>query len=87
MEPVAIKASLRSFEASLLDFSSFASMSNVNRLISTQHRTQVRAAVADIITQSYATLFNAVMDPSNGYENPQALFRYKPEQIRTMIEP
>jgi hypothetical protein len=84
METLAVKSCLRSFDSSLLDFGSL-SMPIVDRIVSSKLRLDARSRVTNTIIDAYSILYNAVMDPKNGYENPLALFRYKPEQVRTMI--
>jgi hypothetical protein len=38
-----------------------------------------------MIAEAYNELFNAVSEADSGYDNPDAIMRYKPEQVRMMI--
>jgi len=49
-------------------------------------RTTARRNIAHMICNAYATFYNAVTDPHNGYENPQAIFKHTPDQVRSLIE-
>jgi len=76
---------LRIFDTKLLDLT--ISMPLTDKLQSQDIRKQVRSAVAGIISDSYKNLYEAVNLTENGYVNVENLFRYKPDQVRTMIEP
>lgn len=76
---------LRTFDSKLLDLT--ISMPLTDKLQSPTIRRQVRTAVAGIISDNYQKLFDAITAPENGYSNVETLFRYKPDQVKSMIEP
>jgi len=76
---------LRIFDTKLLDLT--ISMPSTDKLQSPDIRKLVRCSVASIISESYNNLYETVSMPDNGYGNVENLFRYKPDQVRSMIEP
>lgn len=48
-----------------------------------KHRT--RRKVTDRLAKVYEDLFNAVMEPKNGYDSPNTMFKYTPALVRDMI--
>eukprot|EP01124_Arcella_intermedia_P031592 TRINITY_DN7172_c0_g1_i1.p1 TRINITY_DN7172_c0_g1~~TRINITY_DN7172_c0_g1_i1.p1 ORF type:complete len:654 (+),score=160.78 TRINITY_DN7172_c0_g1_i1:257-1963(+) len=77
---------LRMFDSKLLDLGTM-SMSMIDKLQSQQLRFQVRLMVSSSIHSAYSDLYNILLDPSNGFPNPETLFRYKPDQVKNIIDP
>ncbi|KAL8150974.1 hypothetical protein V2J09_020782 [Rumex salicifolius] len=48
-------------------------------------RSEACIQVARSLAEAYELIFNAVMDPDNGYPDPKALARHPPHQIRTIL--
>eukprot|EP01120_Amphizonella_sp_Union-15-10_P009033 TRINITY_DN3346_c0_g1_i2.p1 TRINITY_DN3346_c0_g1~~TRINITY_DN3346_c0_g1_i2.p1 ORF type:complete len:354 (-),score=68.06 TRINITY_DN3346_c0_g1_i2:81-1142(-) len=74
----------RAFEAYLLDLGTL-SMPLVEHILVHGHRSEARRGILSRVASAYAALFEAVNNPMNGYENPESLFRYKPDQVRTIL--
>ena len=85
MDSKSILDTMRAFEGMLLDPGALL-MPQCDRLINGQLRTFARNSVANLIYDSFVFFHNAIQDPQNQYENPQALFTYKPEQVRVMVD-
>lgn len=78
--------SMRSFEASLFDLGAMV-LPQCERLYSSRLKSKARSQVSDMIANSFAALYDAIVDSSNLYENPALIVPYKPQQVRTMLCP
>jgi hypothetical protein len=76
---------MHAFEAALADTNTLL-MPEGDRLLNTQLRSFARSSISRLVYESYLFLYNAVMDPANEYQNPQSLFIYTPEQVKTMVD-
>lgn len=79
-----IQRSVKSFERLLEDPNSLV-LPQVDRLLDPQIRNVATHSVSQLIYDSYTTFYNAVLDPKNEYPNPQSLFSYDPQQVKTML--
>nr|ATB19488.1 putative COG7 [Juniperus procera] len=50
-----------------------------------QLRTEVGSRVARALAEAYELVYNAVLNPKNGYQEPKAMLRHSPDQIRTIL--
>nr|ATB19474.1 putative COG7 [Calocedrus decurrens] len=50
-----------------------------------QLRTEVGSRVARALAEAYELVYNAVLNPENGYQDPKAILRHSPDQIRTIL--
>ncbi|GLJ07686.1 hypothetical protein SUGI_0072490 [Cryptomeria japonica] len=50
-----------------------------------QLRTEVGSRVARALAEAYELVYNAVLNPENGYQEPKAMLRHSPDQIRTIL--
>nr|ADE77860.1 unknown [Picea sitchensis] len=50
-----------------------------------QLRTEVCSRVSRVLAESYELVYNAVLDPENGYLEPKTVLRHSPDQIRTIL--
>lgn len=48
-------------------------------------RSESSVQVARSLAEAYEIIYNAVMDPANGYPDPKSLARHPPDQIRTIL--
>ncbi|KAK3435184.1 conserved oligomeric Golgi complex subunit 6 [Eucalyptus grandis] len=48
-------------------------------------RSEACVEVAKSLAEAYDIIYNAIMDPSNGYSDPRSLARHPPDQIRTIL--
>jgi len=55
-------------------------------LLSSHHRKTVAAAAFKDVVSGYSQLHGAVMDPSQGYENPTALLTKSPQQVAQLLQ-
>lgn len=48
-------------------------------------RSETCIQVAKSLAEAYEVIYNAIMDPKNGYSDPRSLARHPPDQIRTIL--
>ena len=48
-------------------------------------RSDACVQVARSLAEAYDVIYNAIMDPKNGYADPKSLARHPPDQIRTIL--
>eukprot|EP01121_Diplochlamys_sp_Union-15-3_P022329 TRINITY_DN9463_c0_g1_i1.p1 TRINITY_DN9463_c0_g1~~TRINITY_DN9463_c0_g1_i1.p1 ORF type:complete len:528 (-),score=77.10 TRINITY_DN9463_c0_g1_i1:11-1594(-) len=84
MSSGSVKQCSIAFESYLLEFGTL-SMPLIERLLSNKYRFEVRQKISTRIIEAYTIFYNTVTDPVNGYDNPESLFRYKPDQVRTIL--
>lgn len=48
-------------------------------------RSEASIGVARSLAEAYELIYNAIMDPKNGYPDPRSLARHPPNQIRTIL--
>lgn len=48
-------------------------------------RSEACIQVAKSLAEAYDLTYEAIMDPKNGYSDPQSLARHPPDQIRTIL--
>nr|ATB19489.1 putative COG7 [Juniperus scopulorum] len=82
--------SLTSISESLKSFFNFVAGSEVSlpefeQLQVPQLRTEVGSRVARALAEAYELVYNAVLNPKNGYQEPKAMLRHSPDQIRTIL--
>eukprot|EP01104_Vermistella_antarctica_P016259 TRINITY_DN5516_c2_g2_i1.p1 TRINITY_DN5516_c2_g2~~TRINITY_DN5516_c2_g2_i1.p1 ORF type:complete len:759 (-),score=155.72 TRINITY_DN5516_c2_g2_i1:5-2020(-) len=85
MEPNAVADSLRNFEGAL-ENASMVSLPNCDRLINLRLHSEARARVAIVVADMYSNIYEAIMDPSNGYADKAAVVRFTPSQVKTMLD-
>lgn len=49
-------------------------------------RATARSRVGENIVGHFSALYEAVYDPRNKYDDPRTVVRYKPEQVKTIVE-
>nr|ATB19485.1 putative COG7 [Juniperus microsperma] len=82
--------SLTSISESLKSFFNFVagsegSLPEFEQLQVPQLRTEVGSRVARALAEAYELVHNAVLNPKNGYQEPKAMLRHSPDQIRTIL--
>nr|ATB19475.1 putative COG7 [Cupressus duclouxiana] len=82
--------SLTSISESLKSFFNFVagsegSLPEFEQLQVPQLRTEVGSRVARALAEAYELVYNAVLNPENGYQEPKAMLRHSPDQIRTIL--
>lgn len=50
-----------------------------------QLRTEVCSRLSRVLAESYELVYNAVLDPENGYPEPKTVLRHSPDQMRTIL--
>lgn len=48
-------------------------------------RSEASIKVARSLSEAYELMYEAIMDPENGYPDPKSLVRHPPDQIRTIL--
>uniref|UniRef100_A0A1A9UZ39 Conserved oligomeric Golgi complex subunit 6 n=1 Tax=Glossina austeni TaxID=7395 RepID=A0A1A9UZ39_GLOAU len=61
-------------------------LSQVQLIMSSAHRSSVRKRSFNVIVAIYKQIYERVHNPSNGFENPQAIFSKTPEQIAKILD-
>nr|ATB19491.1 putative COG7 [Callitropsis nootkatensis] len=82
--------SLTSISESLKSFFNFVagsegSLPEFEQLQVPQLRTEVGSRVARALAEAYELVYNAVLNSENGYQEPKAILRHSPDQIRTIL--
>ncbi|KAL9876935.1 conserved oligomeric Golgi complex subunit 6 isoform 2-T4 [Glossina fuscipes fuscipes] len=60
-------------------------LSQIQLIMSSAHRSNVRKRSFNVIVAIYKQIYERVHDPTNGFENPQAIFSKTPEQIAKIL--
>ena len=55
-------------------------------LVSSAHRKSVARRSLEVAAATYAQIYQAVHDPANLYENPQAMMPKSPEQVKQLLQ-
>jgi len=84
MEGRSIGMAVRSFERLLFELDALLSP-QCDKLLDTTVRHTARTQIVGILCSLYTSLYEAIMDPTNLYEDPASLIHYKPEQMKTML--
>uniref|UniRef100_A0A0D6R0W8 Conserved oligomeric Golgi complex subunit 6 n=1 Tax=Araucaria cunninghamii TaxID=56994 RepID=A0A0D6R0W8_ARACU len=79
----AVSESLRIFFG--LVAGSEGSLPEFEQLQVPQLRTEVSIQLARALAEAYELVYNAVLDPKNCYQEPKAVLRHSPDQIRTIL--
>jgi hypothetical protein len=85
MERAAVTESAKAFEGSMVDPGVLV-IPQCDKLVNPKLRSTARKNIATMLCNTYETFHAAVMLPQNGYENPMMIFKYSPEQVRTILE-
>jgi len=57
-----------------------------DRLLSSRLKSYTKNRIASEICQAYKILYQAIMDPLNGYENPREIVYHDPDQVKTLLD-
>jgi hypothetical protein len=49
-------------------------------------RASARSRVGNNIVGHFTALYDAVFDPRNKYDDPRMVIRYKPQQVKTIVD-
>jgi hypothetical protein len=49
-------------------------------------RAKARSRVGENIVGHFTALYEAVFDPQNKYDDPRVVVRYKPQQVKTIVD-
>jgi hypothetical protein len=85
MEPAALIETMRNFEG-VFSGTSAVLTPQIDRLLNAQLRSYARSSVSQLIYEGYLVFYQAIVDKNNGYEDPDSLFLYKPEQVKMMVD-
>lgn len=83
MSPASLSESLRAFFGLILG--SESSLPEFELLQVPKLRSEACIQVARRLAETYDHIYAAIMDPENGYTEPQSLARHPPDQIRTIL--
>ncbi|KAJ0970970.1 hypothetical protein J5N97_018929 [Dioscorea zingiberensis] len=84
MSPPAIAECLRTFFGLVTGTGGF--LPEFDQLQVPSLRSDACARVARALAQAYELLYQAIMDPKNGYPDPKSFLRHSPDQIKTILE-
>ncbi|KYR02365.1 oligomeric Golgi complex component [Tieghemostelium lacteum] len=85
MDRQSIVQSIRQFDQSLEQSFGSLVMTDCDRLVNNKLKSTTKRSVSNLISTAYSSLYSAIQDPFNQYEDPISLFQYKPDQIKTML--
>ncbi|KAK9144192.1 hypothetical protein Sjap_004095 [Stephania japonica] len=83
MSPASLSESLRALSGLVLG--SEGSLPEFELMQVPRLRSEACVRVAKSLAEAYELIYDAVMDPKNGYPDPMSLARHSPQQIRTIL--
>ncbi|KAF2074632.1 hypothetical protein CYY_004071 [Polysphondylium violaceum] len=86
MDRLSLLQSIRQFDSTIESSFGTFSMPNCEKLDSTKLKNFAKKSVSNLIATAYHSLYTAIHDPFNQYDDPSTIFQYKPEQIKTMLD-
>ncbi|KAF5745078.1 Component of oligomeric golgi complex isoform 1 [Tripterygium wilfordii] len=81
--PTSLSECLRAFFGLILG--SDSSLPEFEQLQVPKLRSETCVQVAKSLAEAYESIYEALMDPKNGYSDPKSLARHPPDQIRTIL--
>ncbi|EXC31695.1 Conserved oligomeric Golgi complex subunit 6 [Morus notabilis] len=81
--PASLSESLRAFFGLILG--SESSLPEFEQMQVPKLRSEASVQVARSLAEAYQLIYDAIMDPKNGYQDPKSLARHPPHQIRTIL--
>lgn len=81
--PVSLSECLRAFFGLIIGNES--SLPEFEQMQVPKLRSEAGIQVARSLAEAYALIYTAIMDPKNGYAEPQSLARHPPDQIRIIL--
>jgi hypothetical protein len=84
MDATSLRNTIRSFEANILELGTL-SMPQIDKIEDDRVRSQARKATSSALADTYSTIFDAISSADSGYPNPDSILRYKPDQVRMMM--
>ncbi|EGC29085.1 hypothetical protein DICPUDRAFT_43332 [Dictyostelium purpureum] len=86
MDRLSVVQSIRQFDNCLeQNFGSLA-MPNCEKISDTALKVYSKKSVSNLISVAYSSLYKSILDPFNQYDEPNQIFQYKPDQIKTMLD-
>lgn len=83
MSPAALSECLKAFFGLILG--SENSLPEFEQMQVPSLRSEACLQLARSLAEAYEVIYNAIMDPKNGYPDPRSLARHPPDQIRTIL--
>lgn len=84
MDTATLKTFLNKFDMFLVSPDVYV-LPQLNLLLSHTHKSLVKKRAFEVILAIYAQLYNAVHDPANGYNDPQAIVRRTPDEVNKLL--
>ncbi|XP_008947183.1 PREDICTED: conserved oligomeric Golgi complex subunit 6-like, partial [Merops nubicus] len=84
MDSVSLKVAMAQFDRYLSAPDSLL-MSQLNFLLSATVKEQIIKQSTELVCRAYSELYAAVMDPSNGYKDPETILHRSPHQVQTLL--
>lgn len=81
--PASLSECLKAFFG--LVFRSESSLPEFEQMQVPKLRSEACIQVAKSLAEAYDLMYEAIMDPKNGYSDPKSLARHPPDQIRTIL--
>lgn len=81
--PASLSDGLKAFFGLILG--SENSLPEFEQILVPKLRSEASVQVARSLAEAYELIYDAVMDPANGYPDPKSLVRHPPDQIRTIL--
>lgn len=83
MSPASLAECLKAFFGLILG--SESSLPEFEQMQVPKLRSEASVRVARSLAEAYQVIYDAIMDPKNGYLDPKSLARHPPHQIRTIL--
>lgn len=85
LEPEIMKRAIGRFEASLLEGNGRIVTPRCDSIANADLRQRAHKEVIDQLVNAYKKMYNAVMNPNNGYDSPGTMFKHTPELFGEML--
>lgn len=85
LEPEIMKRAIGRFETSLLEGSKRIVTPRCDSISNANLRQRAHKEVIDQLINAYKKMYNAVMNPNNGYDSPGSMFKHTPELFGEML--
>lgn len=85
MEKPAIFETIRAFEATIIELGVLV-LPHCDKLINPKIRSLARKNIATLISGAYGDFYRAISDPVALYDQPLAMFKHTPDQVKTILD-
>lgn len=84
LDSVALKAAMVQFDRYLSAPDNLL-MPQLNLLLSATVKEQIIKQSTELVCRAYSEVYAAVMNPANGYKDPESILHRLPQQVQTLL--